>query len=73
MAEAVRSLLKDPALEMDDVAELLLFSAARADLGRRVIEPARDAGRDVVCDRTSTRPPPIRASPGASAWTSSRS
>ena len=51
MAEAVRSLLKDPALEMDDVAELLLFSAARADLARRVIEPARDAGRDVVCDR----------------------
>jgi dTMP kinase len=36
---------------MDDVAELLLFSAARADLVRRVIEPARDAGRDVVCDR----------------------
>jgi len=51
MAEAVRSLLKDPALDMDDVAELLLFSAARADLVRRVIEPARDAGRDVVCDR----------------------
>ena len=51
MAEAVRSLLKDPALEMDDVAELLLFSAARADLARRVIEPARAEGRDVVCDR----------------------
>ncbi len=51
MAERVRALLKDPALEMDDVAELLLFSAARADLARRVIEPARAEGRDVVCDR----------------------
>jgi dTMP kinase len=51
MAEAVRSLLKDPGLEMDDIAELLLFSAARADLARRVIEPALAAGRDVVCDR----------------------
>ena len=51
MAERVRGLLKDPALEMGDVAELLLFSAARADLVSRVIEPARAAGRDVVCDR----------------------
>jgi dTMP kinase len=51
MAEAVRSLLKDPGLEMDAVAELLLFSAARADLTRRVIEPARAAGRNIVCDR----------------------
>lgn len=51
MAEAVRSLLKDPALEMDEKAELLLFSAARADLARRVIKPARAQGRDVVCDR----------------------
>jgi dTMP kinase len=51
MAEAVRSLLKDPALEMDEVAELLMFSAARADLARRVIEPARAEGRDVICDR----------------------
>jgi len=51
MAERVRTLLKDPALEMGDVAELLLFSAARADLVERVIEPARAEGRDVVCDR----------------------
>lgn len=51
MSEAVRALLKDPALEMGDMAELLLFSAARADLAERVIEPARSAGRDIVCDR----------------------
>jgi len=51
MAERVRALLKDPALEMGDVAELLLFSAARADLAERVVEPALAEGRDVVCDR----------------------
>lgn len=51
MAERVRTLLKDPALEMGDVAELLLFSAARADLAERVIKPAISAGRDIVCDR----------------------
>ena len=51
MAERVRELLKDPGLEMTNRAELLLFSAARADLVERVIEPARAAGRNVVCDR----------------------
>ena len=51
MAERVRALLKDPALEMGDVAELMLFSAARADLAERVIAPARAEGRDIVCDR----------------------
>jgi dTMP kinase len=51
MAERVRELLKDPGLEMTDRAELLLFSAARADLVERVVMPARAAGRDVVCDR----------------------
>ena len=35
------------------VAELLLFCAARADLVRRVIRPALETGRDVVCDRFS--------------------
>lgn len=51
MAERVRTLLKDPALKIGDVAELLLFSAARADLVERVIKPAVSAGRDIVCDR----------------------
>jgi len=50
MAEGVRALLKNPTLEMGDMAELLLFSAARADLAERVIEPARASGRDIVCD-----------------------
>lgn len=52
-AERVRELLADPALELDPLAELLLFCAARADLVSRVIAPALEAGRDVVCDRYS--------------------
>jgi len=49
--ERMRDLLKDPALELDPRAELLLFCAARAELCARVIGPAKRAGRDVVCDR----------------------
>src|SRR5690242_5278877 len=52
-AERIRSLLKDPDLELDPLAELLLFCAARAELVAEVIRPAEDGGRDVVCDRFS--------------------
>jgi dTMP kinase len=51
--ERIRGLLKDPALELDPLAELLLFCAARAELVAQVIAPAREEGRDVVCDRFS--------------------
>jgi dTMP kinase len=51
--ERIRELLKDPELELDPLAELLLFCAARTQLIGEVIEPARAAGRDVVCDRFS--------------------
>jgi dTMP kinase len=51
--ERMRAMLKDPALTLDPNAELLLFSAARAQLIGKVIQPALDAGRDVVCDRFS--------------------
>ena len=50
-AERIRELLADPALEIDPFAELLLFSAARADLVTRVIRPALEAGKHVVADR----------------------
>ena len=50
-AERVRELLADGELELDPIAELLLFCAARADLVRRAIRPALEAGRDVVSDR----------------------
>src|SRR3954452_14899125 len=51
--ERIRQVLKDPNLELDPLAELLLFCAARAELVAQVLGPARDAGRDVVCDRFS--------------------
>lgn len=49
--ERMRALLKDPGVDLDPRAEVLLFCAARAELCRRVIAPALAAGRDVVCDR----------------------
>lgn len=50
-AERIRELLADPALEIDPFAELLLFSAARADLLSRVVRPALESGGTVVADR----------------------
>jgi dTMP kinase len=52
-AERIRVLLADPAVELEPLAELMLFLAARADLTERVIRPALEAGRDVVSDRFS--------------------
>jgi dTMP kinase len=52
-AERIRGLLADPGLELEPLAELMLFLAARADLTERVIRPALEAGRDVVADRFS--------------------
>ena len=52
-AERIRELLADPATELEPLAELLLFLAARADLTERVIRPALEAGRTVVSDRFS--------------------
>jgi dTMP kinase len=49
--ERMRALLKDPGVELDPRAEVLLFCAARAELCRRVIAPALAEGHDVVCDR----------------------
>jgi dTMP kinase len=52
-AERIRDLLADPAVELEPLAELLLFLAARADLTERVIRPALEDGRTVVSDRFS--------------------
>jgi len=52
-AERIRTLLADPAVALEPLAELLLFLAARADLTERVIAPALEAGRHVVADRFS--------------------
>jgi dTMP kinase len=50
LGEEVRRLLLD-GVEMSAWAEAALFAAARAELVERVIAPALEAGRDVVCDR----------------------
>jgi dTMP kinase len=52
-AERIRTLLADPAVELEPLAELMLFLAARADLTERVIRPALEADQDVVSDRFS--------------------
>lgn len=51
VGERLRELLKDASVELTPRAELLLFCAARAELVERLIRPALQAGRDVVCDR----------------------
>lgn len=52
-AERIRELLADPGVELEPLAELMLFLAARADLTERVIRPALEDGRHVVADRFS--------------------
>lgn len=51
LAEAIRGLLLDPAFSPDAVVEMYLYSAARRDHLNKVIFPALDAGKIVVCDR----------------------
>ncbi len=51
-AEAIRALLLDPEGEgWSPEAEVLLFAAARADHVERVIRPALEKGKWVLCDR----------------------
>jgi dTMP kinase len=50
-AEAIRALLLDPEQAWGMRAEALLFAAARADHVERLIRPALEAGRWVICDR----------------------
>lgn len=49
--EAVRNVLLDPGLDIDPLAEFLLYSAARAQHVQEVIAPALAQGRDVISDR----------------------
>jgi dTMP kinase len=52
VGEAIRQILLDPAyVEIDDMGELLLYEAARAQLTGQVIEPALARGATVLCDR----------------------
>ena len=51
LSEQIRTLLLDPALAIEPTAELLLFSAARAQLVAAEIRPALAAGEVVIADR----------------------
>ena len=51
LSERIRSILLDPDLDVQPMAELLLFSAARAQLVATRIRPALEEGRIVICDR----------------------
>lgn len=51
LAERIRDLLLDSQYEIDPFAELLLFSAARAQLVQKKIRPALEEGTLVICDR----------------------
>ena len=51
LAERIRALVQDPALEVDPRAEALLYAAARAQLVAERVAPLLDAGRWVVLDR----------------------
>ncbi len=51
LSERIRELLLDRSLSVVPFAELLLFSAARAQLVAEVIRPSLQEGEIVVCDR----------------------
>jgi dTMP kinase len=52
ISEKIRALLLDREnMEMDPMAETLLYAASRAQLVAQVIKPALDSGVHVICDR----------------------
>ncbi|GAB4152646.1 MAG: hypothetical protein Fur0037_21480 [Planctomycetota bacterium] len=52
LGESLRRLLLDPAgSDLRDVTEALLFTAARAELVQKVVEPALAEGRIVIAER----------------------
>ena len=53
LAEKVRELVLDPALPLNSTSQTLLYLAARSEHVEKVIRPALDAGKVVLCDRFS--------------------
>jgi dTMP kinase len=51
LSERIRSLVADPALEVDPRAEALLYAAARAQLVASKLRPLLSAGETVLLDR----------------------
>ena len=62
LGEQVRTIIKSIEYKSHR-AELLLFCAARAELVATIIQPALDAGRHVISDRSPHPPSPTRALP----------
>jgi dTMP kinase len=54
LGDQLRQMLLGTTTEMSARAESLLFMASRAELVQRVIQPAIEAGKVVVCDRFVT-------------------
>jgi dTMP kinase len=63
-AEAARAIVLDHSHAVGPEAELLLMLAARADLVRKVIRPALEAGSLVIADRFDPRPRPTGGGAG---------
>ena len=51
VSERIRSILLDPTISIFPFAEMLLFSAARAQLVEEKIKPAHLRGGVIICDR----------------------
>lgn len=51
LAEALRSIILDPNYAPDAVTELYLYCAARRDHLNKIVFPALESGKVVVCDR----------------------
>ncbi|MBI2336428.1 MAG: dTMP kinase [Deltaproteobacteria bacterium] len=53
VADQIRHVLLDPNNQIDPMTELLLYEACRSEHVVKVIEPALQAGKIVLCDRFS--------------------
>lgn len=53
LAEKVRNIVLDPELPINNITEVLLYLAARSEHVEKVLAPAVEAGKIVLCDRFS--------------------
>ncbi len=51
VSERIRALLLDPNIQMENVTELMLYQAARVEHIKKIIEPALEQKKVVLCDR----------------------
>ncbi len=51
LAEKVRDIVLDPKLPLNNITEILLYLAARSEHTEKILKPALDAGKIVLCDR----------------------